>query len=90
MTDIDSALREAGYTYVCTSEAGKRYARDGWTVYHSGHMLVCIRHGGMTRAFPVDRLEFFSMREIERQVAMRPSGMFYREEKNSYDIPKRI
>ena len=88
--DVHTILTEAGYSYSCRTEAGRRYVREGYTVYHSGHMLVCIRHGGMTRAFPVDRLEFFSMREIERQVAIRPSGMYYREERANYDIPRRV
>ena len=90
MTEINSALQEAGYAYVCTSEAGKRYVRDGWTVYHSGHMLIFVRKGGMTRSFSEDRLRYFTVGDMEKQVDIRPSGMFYREERNSYDITKRI
>lgn len=88
--DVHTILTEAGYSYSCRTEAGRRYVRGGWTVYHSGHMLIFIRPGGMARPFFEDRLRCFTVGDMERQVGNRPSGMYYREERNSYDIPKRI
>ena len=44
----------------------------------------------MTRSFSEDRLRYFTVGDMEKQVDIRPSGMFYREERNSYDITKRI
>ena len=87
---VDTILQAAEYKITGHNEAGIRYTRGEYTIYHSGYMLVVIRKGGMTRSFSEDRLRYFSVSDLERQVSMLPSGMFYREEKNNYDIPKRI
>ena len=90
MLDIHTILTEAGYSYSCWTEAGRKYVRDSFTIYHSGYMLIVIRKGGMTRAFNVDRLLFFTVNDLERQINVRPSGYLGKEDKTNYDYAKRF
>ena len=53
-------------------------------------MLIVIRKGGMTRAFNVDRLLFFTVNDLERQINVRPSGYLGKEDKTNYDYAKRL
>lgn len=88
MTDIDSKLLAAGYRQDGRTEAGVRYSRPGFTVYHSGHMLIFQREGGMTRPFREDRLSFFTVRDMERQTAIDPARFTGKEDTTNYDIRK--
>ena len=89
MIDVDARLREAGYEYMGHTEAGHRYARPGYSVYHSGSMLIFQRDGGMTRPFNEDRLLFFTVSDMERQIAKNPQVRTGTEDFTNYDMPKR-
>lgn len=90
MIDVHGKLTAAGYSFVCRTEAGRKYVKDSFIIYHSGYMLIVIRRGGMTRAFNVDRLLFFSVNDLERQINIRPSGYLGKEDKMNYDYAKRF
>lgn len=89
MIDVHAKLLESGYVPAGRNEAGTRYKSDHFTVYRSGYMLVFIRDGGMSRAFSEDRLLFFSIEDMERQVGIRLSGWRDKEDRTNYDFPKR-
>jgi len=83
--DYDAKLRESGYEYKGRTEAGQWYRKDGYDVHHSGHMLF-FRHDGMTRWFNEDRLEHFTVQDMERQVRIIPNRYTGKEVYLNYDI----
>lgn len=90
MTDIASKLIEAGYRYDGRTEAGIKYVRPGYTVYHSGHMLIFRRDGGMTRPFREDRLLFFTIADMERQTSIDPMRFSGKEDLTNYEVTRQI
>ena len=90
MTDIGSKLLAAGYRQDGHTEAGLRYTRPGFTVYHSGHMLIFRREGGMTRPFREDRLQFFTVADMERQTAIDPMRFSGKEDLTNYEVTRQI
>ena len=88
--DVKKKLTEAGYTFEGRSYVGDRYRRGNFTVYHSGHLLMFVRDGGMIRSFPEDRLCFFSVEEMERQTCMILRRFDMKEETASYDYGRKF
>ena len=88
--DIHTKLTEAGYTFEGKTYVGDRYRRGDFTVYHSGHQLIFLREGGLARAFPEDRLCFFSVEDMERQTSMILRRFDMKEETASYDYGRKI
>ena len=90
--DVNKILTDAGYTYDGKNEAGSRYHNGNYTVYHSGHMLFFRREGGTIRPFREDRLEHFTVADMERQTNIVPKGFIGKgvdgeEDKVNYDFP---
>ena len=86
MTDISTILHDAGYTRTYRNEAGVRYSKAGFTVYHSGGVLIFMREGGMTRPFLEDTLQHYSIADLERRTSVdfkHPVG------KENYDYPNK-
>ena len=87
--DVSAKLLSAGYEHVGKNEAGDRYVKGPFTIYHSGYMLVVIRGYGMIRTFNENRLLFFSVADLERQSSILPVRRTGREDKTNYDIVPR-
>lgn len=85
--DYDTKLRESGYEYRGHTEAGQWYSKDGFDVHHSGHMLI-FRHEGMIRGFNEDRLQHFTVRDMERQVRIIPNRYTGQEVCLNYDFKR--
>ena len=87
--DYDSKLREAGYEYKCRTEAGDWYYKSDYDVHHSGCMLI-FRYRGMHRGFNVDRLQHFTVQDMERQVRIIPDRYTGEEKALNYDYKRKI
>ena len=87
--NIHKILIDAGYTYDGKNETGDRYHNGNYTVYHSGHMLIFRREGGMTRPFREDRLNHFTVADMERQTGIIPRVFNGEEDKVNYDFPNK-
>lgn len=84
--NVHAKLISAGYEHVGKNEAGDRYVKGPFTIYHSGYMLVVIRGYGIIRTFNENRLLFFSVADLERQAAIMLVRRTGREDKTNYDI----
>ena len=89
MIDVHAKLIEAGYEYTGTNEAGRHYVRPGYSVYHSGSMLIFQRAGGMIRPFREDRLLFFTVHDMKRQIGKDPNIRTGKEDFTNYELPTR-
>lgn len=91
MNDITDRLIKAGYRPEGGCEAGQRFRRDNFTVYISGHWLFFMC-GDHLRSFPTDKLENFSVRDMEWQTAYVPRPRLHWEPKegNNYEILRRF
>ena len=83
--DSPQKFIEAGYTDMGNTYVGHRYTKGAFSVYHSGHLLIFLREGGLARSFPVDRLEHFSVADMERQTVMILRRFDMKEEVTNYD-----
>ena len=84
--DIPQKFIEAGYTDMGDTYVGHKYMKGPFSVYHSGHQLIFLREGGLARAFPEDRLCFFSVADMERQTSMILRRFDMKEEVTNYDF----
>lgn len=87
--NVHAKLINAGYEHVGKNEAGDRYVKGPFTIYHSGYMVFIIRGQGMIRNFREDRLLFYSVSDLERQASIRPIARTGREDMTNYDIVPR-
>lgn len=85
---VHDKLIEAGYTFTGHASGGDRYTRSEYVIFHSGHMLIVMR-GGMARPFKEDRLLFFTVSDMEKQVAIRPRSFDGKEDTTNYDYDRR-
>ena len=90
MVDIRNKFIEAGYTYEGHTCYGDKFTREGYTVYHSGYYLFFLRNGSMTRAFPDDRLCFFTVADLERQTGIIPRTYDGKEDRTNYDYKRKF
>jgi len=88
--DIHTKLTDAGYRYEGRSYVGDRYRRGDFTVYHSGHLLIFVRDGGMIRSFPEDRLCFFTVEDMEKQTSALVRRFDMKEETANYDYGRKF
>lgn len=86
MIDISTIFIDAGYTCNESNEAGVRYSKGIFTVYHSGHMLIFRREGGITRPFMESVLQNHSVADLERRTSI---DFKCSTRKENYDYPNR-
>ena len=87
---VHDKLLDAGYAHTGHNEAGQRYRKAPFTVYHSGSLLIFCRDGGMTRPFREDRLLFFTVADMEKQTSMLLNSRTGREDRSNYDIGNKL
>ena len=90
--NVHAKLINAGYEHVGKNEAGDRYVKGPFTIYHSGYMLFFRREGGTIRPFLEGLLEHFTVADMERQTDFAPKGISGKgsgkeEDKVNYDFP---
>ena len=85
--DYDRKLIDSGYEYKGITEAGKWYKKGGYDVHHSGHMLI-FRCKGIHRGFNENRLDHFSVEDIERQIRIIPDRYTGKEKALNYDYKR--